>query len=137
MTAPEGVLEGPFGRMAVPAIPAWVRAMLPLGVIGAYVLLKGPKPFYVGRSDSCLAGRLVRHEYLAEASHVMWQICRDPVRAFHCEAFWYDRAGGTRCLRNRVHPARPAGHTGSCPFCEVDVGGLRAALSPHKNRPRL
>ncbi len=125
----------PFGRTAVPAEPAWIRAMLPRGVVGAYVLLNGPAPFYVGRSDSCLAGRLLRHEYLDDATHIFWEVCRDPVRAFHYEAFWYDHAGGPLTLRNRIHPARPVGHHGPCPFCSIETEDLRSLLdSVHQKR---
>lgn len=115
-----------FGRIAVPARPAWIRAMLPPNVVGAYVLLNGPTPFYVGRSDSCLANRLLHHEYLPEATHVYWEVCRNPVLAFHCEAFWYDHAGGSGTLRNRVHPARPVGHDGPCPFCSINGDAVRS-----------
>lgn len=134
----DGIWPVSFGRTAVPADPAWIRAMLPPGVVGAYILLDGSSPFYVGRSDSCLAGRLVHHEYLAEASHVFWEVCRDSVRAFHCESFWYDRSGGSHRLRNRIHPARPAGHSGGCPFCSIRAADLRTLLAnlPRKNRRR-
>ena len=128
MTA-EGVWLASFGRTAVPANGPWIRSMLPTGVIGAYVLLQGDVPFYLGRSDSCLAGRLLRHEYLSEASHVYWEVCRNPVRAYHCEAFWYDRAGISHNLRNRVHPARPIGHPDPCPFCSIDTGRLRSLMA--------
>ena len=129
----EGVWLASFGRTAVPANASWIWSMLPNGVIGAYVLLKGHKPFYIGRSDSCLAGRLLRHEYLAETSHVFWEVCRDPIRAYHCEAYWYDRAGASHALRNRVHPARPTGHPDPCPFCSIDADYLRSLMA---NLPR-
>ena len=125
----EGIWLASFGRTAVPAQPAWIRSMLPTGVVGAYVLLKGPDPFYVGRSDSCLAGRLLRHEHLTATTHVFWEVCRDPIRAYHCEAYWYDYARASRTLLNRVHPARPAGHTDPCPFCSIDSGAMQTLMA--------
>ncbi len=128
MAAEATMVAEAFGPFAIPATPQWIRAMVPEGVVGAYLLLKGERPFYVGRSDNCLANRLCGHELLDEASHVVWEVCRDPVRAFHCEAFWYDRSRGTPSLRNRVHPARPAGFDGECPFCSISAESIRAAI---------
>jgi hypothetical protein len=118
-----------FARIAVPADTAWIRALIPERVLGAYMLLRGSSPLYAGRSDTCLATRLTGHELLPRASHLVWEVCRDPVRAFHCEAFWYDRCRDLPGFLNRVHPARPVGHDRGCPFCTVNVAGLGAALA--------
>lgn len=124
MSIPQLHLEA-FSRFAVPAEPAWVRNMIPTGVVGTYVLLRRGRPFYVGRSDHCLVSRLIGHEYLPRASHVVWEICRDPVQAFHREAYLYDDSRRLPGFLNRVHPARPAGHTGECPFCAITADHLR------------
>lgn len=120
MTTPIIDLQA-FSCFAVPADPAWIRSMIPDGVLAAYLLLKDCRPFYVGRSGSCLASRLVRHELLGQASHLLWEVCRDPLRAFHCEAFLYDSSRGLPGFLNRVHPARPAGYQGDRPFCSISV----------------
>lgn len=118
-----------FSHFAVPADPAWIRSMIPDGVLGAYLLLRDSRPFYIGRSDSCLASRLVRHEFLSQASHLLWEVCRDPVRAFHCEAFLFDSSRGLPGFLNRVHPARPVGYHGDCPFCSINVADIRQLLA--------
>jgi hypothetical protein len=119
-----------FDRFAVPADAAWIRSMIPEKVVGAYVLLRDGQPFYVGRSDSCLLSRLVRHELLGHASHLTWEICRDPVRAFFCEAFLYDSSRELSGFLNCVHPARPARYQGNCPFCSIRAADVRQVLAP-------
>jgi hypothetical protein len=127
-----------FSRFAIPADPAWIRSMVPEGVAGAYLLLREGRPFYVGRSDSCLAGRLTRHELLGQASHLLWEVCRDPVRAYHCEAYLYDSSRHTPGFLNRVHPARPAGYEGGCPFCSIEAEHIQSLIkrwrAPMANR---
>lgn len=118
-----------FSHFAIPANPNWIRSLIGNGVIGAYLLLRDGRPLYAGRSDSCLATRLVQHELLSQASHLFWEVCRDPVRAFHCEAFLFDSSHGLPGFLNRVHPARPAGYEGDCPFCSINVADVRQLLA--------
>lgn len=115
-------------RVGVPADPRWFKALLPPGVLGAYLLLQGDKPFYVGRSDHCLRTRLIGHNLLARATHVCWEVCRSPVHAFHAEAYWYDHFKEVGRLRNLVHPARPTGDCRPCPFCTLVGNKIPAAL---------
>ncbi len=116
-------------RMAMPATPAWIHPFVPPRTIGAYMLFDQGRPFYVGRSDTCLRGRLLGHELLDEASHVVWERCRSARHAFHLESFWYDRLKGGSSLRNRVHPARPVDVHETCPYCAIEVDVERLALA--------
>jgi hypothetical protein len=124
-----------FSRFAIPADPAWIRSMIPEEVVGAYLLLKHGRPFYVGRSDNCLVSRLVRHERLEQASHLIWEVCRDPARAFYCESFLYDSSREVPGFLNRVHPARPVGHHAECPFCAIRAADVRQILTRWRSRP--
>lgn len=121
--------DGAINRLAIPADPSWLRTLIPSGVIGSYLLLDKDRPIYVGRSDTCLQSRLTHHELLGSASHVIWEICSSVRRAFHIEAFWYDRLK-PKGLLNQVHPARPSGDSRPCPFCGIDEDLIGVALMP-------
>lgn len=118
----------PQHRLALPAEPGWIRALIPSGHVGAYLLLRDNMPIYVGRSDRCLRRRLCGHEKIAEASHIVWEPCRDPLRAFYLEALWYDQLSHLPSLRNQIHPARPEGNGTPCPFCSLDAWAVKAIL---------
>lgn len=106
-------------RFATPAQPQWIRPFIPAGIVGVYMLLAGDEPIYIGRSDTCLRTRLVGHEHLDAASHLVWKTCGSPRHAYHLESYWYDRLQAGSGLLNRVHPARPSGSEEPCPFCEI------------------
>ena len=119
----------PIDRIAIPAATTWIRAMIPSRLPGVYLFLsRQGQPLYVGRSDSCLLSRLAQHEMLHHATHVVWNVCRDPVRAFFEEAYLYDRYKGDGSLLNMIHPARPHGYDGDCPFCSIDVSSVRQVI---------
>ena len=120
-------------RVAVPADSGWLVSMIPQGIVGAYMMFSDDRPFYVGRSDSCLRGRLLGHPLLKAATHVIWEVCPTARRAFHMEAYWYDRLSPSGTLINKVHPARPCGDARPCPFC-FDGDLVRAAM-PFGRRP--
>src|SRR5689334_5372563 len=92
----------PPARLAFRLLPITLRALLPPGRIGAYVLLAGHVPVYVGRSDTCLRQRLSTHNHLSRASHVLWETTTTARDAFHLEAFWWHQHRAT--LINEVHP---------------------------------
>jgi hypothetical protein len=48
------LLRVPHHRLALPAHSNWIRALVPSGHPGAYLLLRDNTPIYVGRSDYCL-----------------------------------------------------------------------------------
>ena len=94
-----------------------VRALIPEGVIGAYLLLLKNVPIYAGRSDVCLRDRLINHHLLGVATHVMYQPCRDPFQAFCIEGFWFHTLRRGDGGLNMIHPARPKNEPRKCPFC--------------------
>ena len=106
-----------------------VRAFVPAATAGVYMLLRDARPFYVGRSDSCVQRRLAGHALLELASHVTWEPCADPVQAFRMESAWFHELRPRQTLLNRNHPARPAGLVNECPFCGTgDCQALATAL---------
>lgn len=127
---------GPSARFAFRFIPAVVRALVPSGVVGCYVLTVGECPVYVGRSDSCLQQRLAQHGYIGFASHFLWQPCRSPIAAFNLESAWYHhlRHNVGRQLLNSIHPDSPSGADRPCPFCvPADLDALAFALERQRN----
>jgi hypothetical protein len=118
-------------RVAVAANREWLGATIPHGVVGAYMLLNGHTPFYVGRSDTCLLTRLRGHPWLPDASHVVWEPCATAEQAFHQEAAWFHILGAGGVFRNRVHPARPTAYTKDCPFCDTRDEEALGYMLPH------
>jgi hypothetical protein len=118
-------------RVGFRARPAVLRATIPAGIPGTYMLLHDQKTFYVGRSDTSILDRLCGHELLPQASHVVWEPCSGPEQAYHLEAAWFHALTLAGSLTNKVHPAKPGGYTKNCPYCEIgDSGALYRAL-PH------
>ena len=114
-------------RLAFRMTPATVRALVPSGVPGTYLLLSAETPVYVGRSDKCLQSRLASHNHLEVATHVLWEPAKDPWQAFLLESWWWHRHSP---YLNRIHPATPSGGQRRCPFCEPGISlGLKEALS--------
>lgn len=105
-------------RVAVPFAPAWIQALVPPRVSGAYLLLTAHAPIYIGRSDVCLRSRLLSHELLDKSSHVIWEPC-EPRIGFELESFWFHKLRRTTGVLNRFHPAPPRGQTISCPYCNA------------------
>lgn len=103
--------------LAVPMHPDWLAALLPRGLSGAYVLLRGGRPRYVGRSDACLLARLSGHDLRGDATHVAWTVCADAAHAFHAECHWYHAMAGEAGVLNRIHPASPRRSGLACQFC--------------------
>ena len=111
------------------ALPGVVRALIPAGAFGAYVLFEGQSPFYVGRSDHCLRERIAGHEMLWRATHVTWTSCLTATAAYHLESAYFHTWLHWGSLVNRIHPAKPAGASIHCPFCGAgDSLALRIAL---------
>ena len=74
--------------------------LLPIGVVGAYLLFADTEPIYAGRSDSCLRRRLLRHPPNNQASHVLWEACRTAYHAYCLEAFWFHKLRSRSQFRN-------------------------------------
>ena len=115
-------------RFAIPADSVWVRIMVPPGVTGVYLFIQNSVPIYVGRSDYCLQSRLVCHELLAVASHVVWEPCLSSPVAYHLEAFWFHKLRESAGFLNQIHPACPANYDGECPFCAIGDQTVRTVL---------
>jgi len=106
-----------------------IRATIPSGVVGTYCLIADAEPIYIGRSDHCVLTRLAGHPLTGQATHFVWEPSRCTWQAFCLESFWWHRIEQYPSLRNAIHPARPAGVTRPCPFCEKrDAKSLRRML---------
>jgi len=115
--AVETVAPSPF---AFRLEPRTVRMLVPPGTCGTYMMFdEESNSLYVGRSDTCLRRRLESHPLIGIAAYVMWWPAESPVSAFHLEAYWYHRYAFK--LLNKVHPAKPVGFAGECPFCMADL----------------
>jgi hypothetical protein len=68
------------------------------------------------------------HPLLGKASHVLWEPCDSPVRAFYLEWIWFHRLTGAAGVVNMIHPARPASAVWTCPVC--DTYQYEIALKP-------
>jgi hypothetical protein len=129
MTASVDLIFDEQAATAYRAQPNVVRALIPVDTRGAYVLLNGHSPFYVGRSDHCLRERIAGHQMLWRATHVAWTSCSTATAAYHLESAYFHMWAGRGSLLNRIHPAKPAGSLIECPFCGAgDCLALRVAL---------
>lgn len=116
-------------RFAFRLASGTIRAVIPRGAAGVYLLLKDGAPLYVGRSDLCVRERLATHALAGTATHFVWEPCEDPDRAFVLESFWFHRLRDLPAVLNAVHPASPKGSEVHCPFCDDgDVAALAYAL---------
>jgi len=117
-TSAELLLDEPR-QLAFLASPALVRALIPVQKPGVYMLLRMGVPFYVGRSDSCIQTRLAGHPLLPIATHMAWGTCKSALHAYRLESAWFHMLRLSPELFNQIHPAQPAGHSDSCPFCST------------------
>lgn len=105
-------------RLAWPLKRSHVRASIPSGVPGSYILLGcDGAPLYVGRSDGCLRTRLSRHPLADAATHFCATVTATPRQAWLLESYWWHRyqRDGVR-LMNQIHPAR-RGILQPCQLC--------------------
>lgn len=116
----------PPRRLAFTLAPDTLRELIPPRTIGAYLLLDGMVPIYVGRSDHCLRDRLSTHNHRHLATHVLWQPTRTRLEAYLLEAFWFH--GHRASLINKIHPGAPTDSGRACPFCESVDAALEDAL---------
>lgn len=106
-----------------------IRALMPVGVPGTYLMFVGTTPVYVGRSDTCLRTRLTTHALLGVATHVSWEPTKTAFHAFVLECDWYHRLEKYSSGFNVIHPARSGGSERVCAFCVDDSEALRVTLS--------
>lgn len=130
MNAALELIESASARWAYLTESRLLTTVLPTGTIGAYVLFGPQGPLYVGRSDHCLFTRLQGHPLREVTTHVAFEPCRSPMQAFWWESAWFHTLSSERTLLNRIHPARPAGHSSDCLYCSPgDVAAWSHALT--------
>jgi len=113
--------------------PNVVRALLPPGHPGVYLLLDRDAPVYIGRSDVCVRERLANHEQVYRATHFTWHPSPNLPFGFYLESAEFHRLQGSPGLLNQVHPAHPEGLPLKCPFCEErDVKALSLVFGKEK-----
>lgn len=101
--------------------PWFIRALIPSGLIGTYVLYVndslGYRPVYTGRSDTDLRRRLINHPLMGHATHFDYDVFNSPEKAFIVECAKYHIS--TDIYLNQIHPATPANSNIKCPFCNL------------------
>ncbi|PFD44779.1 hypothetical protein [Bacillus cereus] len=99
--------------------PWLIKLLIPKGYKGSYILYSKNKqtvvPIYVGRSDTDLQRRLLKHPYLNVAHFFEYYIFDSAEKAFLSEAALYHCFQDD--LKNVIHPAVPTHSLLKCPFC--------------------
>ena len=95
--------------------PWLIRAIVPPGLVGAYLLYRHERPVYAGRSDSDLRTRLMSHAYNNRADYFDFDVQPDPRRAFDLECALYHALAGQTA--NLIHPASPVSTDAGCFVC--------------------
>ncbi|GIH28488.1 hypothetical protein Aph01nite_67980 [Acrocarpospora phusangensis] len=101
----------------------WViRAVIPVGLIGTYILHRGSSPVYVGRSDTDLRRRLLEHSARARGEYFSYDVHYTSEQAFEVECSLFHAL--RPALTNVLHPDRPNHLTSPCPFCLDTLGDV-------------
>ncbi|QES42906.1 hypothetical protein DEJ49_19650 [Streptomyces venezuelae] len=96
--------------------PSLVRTLIPPQRIGTYVLYsEDGHPTYVGRSDTDIRRRLLRHCSDRRADYFTYDVHHSAASAYMVECALFHLL--TPDASNRIHPARPEGHPIPCTFC--------------------
>ncbi|MEU3502190.1 GIY-YIG nuclease family protein [Streptomyces hundungensis] len=96
--------------------PTLVRALIPPQRIGTYVLYADDgRPTYVGRSDTDIRRRLLRHCSDRRGDYFTYDVHHSATSAYMVECALFHLL--TPDASNRIHPARPEGHRVPCTFC--------------------
>ena len=99
--------------------PWLVRALIPPGLVGTYLLYKGGYPIYAGRSDRDLRRRLISHAYNNRADYFEFDVHADSKQAYDVECALYHTLEGH--TTNLIHPASPACTDLECFICNAVV----------------
>lgn len=99
--------------------PWLVRALIPPGQVGSYILYRAALPMYVGRSDSDLRGRLLQHAYAGIGEYFRYDVHRSASHAFRAECSLYHAADTP--LTNCIHPDAPDYLDVDCTFCSISL----------------
>lgn len=96
--------------------PWLIRALIPSHVVGTYVLYTATGvPRYVGRSDTDIRRRLLRHCTDRTGAYFTYDVHYNPANAFEMECALFHALSPE--LANRIHPDRPNFHETACLFC--------------------
>lgn len=114
--------------------PDVIRTLVPHRVPGTYRLHLRGSVVYLGRSDTNLRRRLLEHSANRRGEHFTWQVHRSAMTAYADECSqWHDLPA---LAQNLVHPARPDGSVGRCPFCPKTLN-LVVSMRAEGNRNGL
>lgn len=101
-------------------VPSIVREVVAPGYPGAYALGDDRGGFiagYIGRSDTCLQTRLLKHNHRYEFEYFIFRYATSVKEAYHLECqFWHTSAEQGHLLNHR-HPAVPVNSQLCCPYC--------------------
>lgn len=104
--------------------PWLVRALIPPRMIGTYVLYTASGvPRYIGRSDTDIRRRLLRHSSEQSGDYFTFDIHNSPANAFDMECALFHALAPS--LLNRIHPDRPNFHRTGCAFCRTTQRAAR------------
>ncbi|MFJ2805389.1 GIY-YIG nuclease family protein [Kitasatospora sp. NPDC087271] len=103
--------------------PWVVRALIPNGYIGAYVLYRHGAPHYIGRSDTCVRRRLLQHCASVRGEYFTYDVHTSADQAFTAECSLYHVLRPH--LTNVLHPDRPNYSQAKCPFCPATLLAVR------------
>lgn len=96
--------------------PWLIRALIPPRKIGTYVLYTAQgEPYYIGRSDTDIQRRLLRHCVDRHGEYFTYDAHNTPASAFDVECALFHILAPW--LSNRIHPGRPDFHRIPCAFC--------------------
>lgn len=100
--------------------PWLVRALIPQGCAGTYLLYSFGQPVYAGRSDEDLRNRLVAHAQIKRADYFGFSVLADADRAFDMECALFHALRTT--TTNLIHPASPKHSGRTCFICNLGNG---------------
>jgi hypothetical protein len=108
--------------------PWLVRALIPPRLIGTYVLYTAHgRPIYVGRSDTDVRRRLLRHCTDRHGDYFTYDMHHTTVNAYDVECALFHLLAAE--VSNRIHPDRPDFHPTTCAFCRPLQTRLRLRAS--------
>ncbi|MFJ6522575.1 GIY-YIG nuclease family protein [Streptomyces filamentosus] len=103
--------------------PWVVRALIPEGYIGTYVLYRHGAPHYIGRSDTCVRRRLLKHCASARGEYFTYDVHFSADQAFTAECSLFHALRPQ--LTNILHPDRPNFSQAICLFCPATLRAVR------------
>lgn len=114
--------------------PWLVRSLIPRQQVGTYLLYAATgAPSYVGRSDTDLRQRLLRHCTDRRGVYFTFDVHNSPLNAFEMECALFHLLGPS--VTNRIHPDHPAYQPARCSYCRTTQRTIRSLrLAPPGSR---